>query len=149
MELVAAISGQPVPRGLKRDCGQITADPGADLADPHCQCTLGLWLASSIDDRTKPEVFGALIAEAFPTAAASAISLPAETETRSQADPGPRREQWLDTPCPACGTHNWHWRHCCRSCRKDSTGYDHRLHKCTCQGCAAERGWQFESADGW
>ena len=73
MELVAAISGQPVPRGLKRDCGQITADPGADLADPHCQCTLGLWLASSIDDRTKPEVFGALIAEAFPTAAASAI----------------------------------------------------------------------------
>ena len=149
MELLAAFSGQPVPRGLKRECGQITADPSADLANPGCQYTLGLWLASPINVRTKPEAFGTLIAEAFPAAPASSTSLPLETETPDQAFPGPSREQWADIPCPARGTHNWHWRHCCRSCRKDSTGYDHRLHKCTCHGCAAERGWQFQSAAGW
>ena len=106
MEPLAAISGQPVPRGLKRECGQITADPSADLANPVCQYALGLWLASPMNGRTKPEAFGTLIAEAFPAAAAPAASLPVGTETPNQAGPGPGREQWVDSPCPACGTHN-------------------------------------------
>ena len=153
MDLVAAFSGQPVQRGLRRDSGQITADQSADLADPHCQYTLGLWLASPIQnpaaERTKPEAFGALMAEAFPVVSAATAALPADIETSSPADPGLDRERWLDTSCPACGTDNWYWRHCCRSCRKDSTGYYHWLHKCTCQQCAEERGWHLESAEDW
>ena len=151
MDLVAAFSGQPVQRGLKRGSVLITADQSADLADPHCQYTLGLWLASPIQnpsaERTKPEAFGALMAEAFPAASAATAALPADTETSSPAGPGLDRERWWDTSCPACGTDNWYWRHCCRSCRKDSTGFYHWLRKCTCQQCAEERGWHLESAE--
>ena len=151
MDLVAAFSGQPVQRGLKRGSVLITADQSADLADPHCQYTLGLWLASPIQnpsaERTKPEAFGALMAEAFPVASAATAALPADTETSSPAGPGLDRERWWDTSCPACGTDNWYWRHCCRSCRKDSTGFYHWLRKCTCQQCAEERGWHLESAE--
>ena len=148
MELMDAIAGLPVARGLKRGCGQITADPSADLANPDCQYTLGLWLASG-SGRTEPELFGTLIAEAFPAAAAPAFSLPVAPEVPNQASQDQSPGQWQDSACPACGTHNWLWRHCCRGCRKDCTGYDHRLHKCTCNGCAAERGWQFPAAKGW
>ena len=150
MDLLAAIAGQPpILRGHKRSSGQITADPSADLTNPNCQYTVGLWLASPMDIRTKPDAFGTLISEAFPAAESPAAALPAETDAPSEAAPGPSRVQWDDIPCPTCGTRNWHWRHCCRGCRKDSTGYDHRLHKCTCHGCAAERGWQFETSSGW
>ena len=147
MDLLAAIAGQPIPRGLERGSGLITVDPSADLANPDCQYTVGLWLTTSIDDRTKPEAFGTLISEAFPVAEAPAFSLPVDVETPSEAAPAPGRVQWEDIPCPACGTRNWYWRHCCRSCRKDSTGYDHWLHKCTCRECTAERGRQFEASD--
>ena len=149
MELLTDTPRQPVLRGLKRKCGQITSDPGMGLADPDCYYAQELGLAPPTLETVEPEAFGALTEEAFWKASTFA-SLPlAKTETGIGAEPSPHRKQWQDVPCPACDTHNWYWRHCCRSCRKDSTGYEHRLHKCTCHGCAAERGWQFEAADGW
>ena len=101
MDLLAAIAGQPIPRGHKRSSGQITADPSADLANPNCQYAVGLWLASSMDIRTKPDAFGTLISEAFPAAKSLAAALPAETDAPSEAAPGPSRVQWDDIPCLA------------------------------------------------
>ena len=149
MDLLAAIAGQPpILRGPKRKSGQITADPRAGFTNPNCEYTVGLWLASPIETRTKTDAFGTLISEAFSTVKSAAPALPTEADAPSEAAPGPSRVQWDDIPCPSCGTRNWYWRHCCRSCRKDSTGYDHRLRKCTCEGCATERGWELETDAG-
>jgi hypothetical protein len=146
MDLLFAISGQPpIRRGPKRKSGEITADPvlRAGLSDPNCEYTVGLWLASPMETRTLTGEFGTLISEAFLTDESATPTLPADAQVvPTEGAPPPDQEQWDDIPCPSCGTCNWYWRHCCRSCRKDSTGYGHRLSKCTCEGCSAERGWK-------
>jgi hypothetical protein len=146
MDLLAAIAGQPpILRGLKRRSDATTADPtasSAGLTHPSCEYTVGLWMASPLNSRTVADEFGILITEAFLSNEAAAPTLPAyaEADLTAEAPLAPERRQWEDVPCPSCRVRNWHWRHCCRSCGKDSTGYRHWLSKCTCEGCAAERG---------
>ena len=146
MDLLAAITGQPpIHRGPKRKSGEITADPvatSAALSEPSCEYTVGLWMSTPMDRRTDTDDFSILIAEAFLSNDPAPAQAHLGTEANTTSEPPAPFEsgQWDNIRCASCGELNWFWRHCCRSCGKDSTGYRHWPTKCACYACVAERG---------
>ena len=145
MDLLDALAKRPVIHsGSKRKSGEITEDAEAassSQSGPGCEYAVGLWLTTSMTHRTDTDDFRTLMKEAFlPSAPGMDGKDPAIESKPIALPPAPAlREQWDDVRCAASGEYNWFWRHYCRSCGKDSTGWRH-WSGCVCAACVAERG---------